>query len=164
MVEMARVPSYPFVPKSTGHMRVGQFWSIPLRSEHFACGRVLQVRDLGGKQDSRLFLAGLLDWIGTAEPTCESIAGARLVAHGAAHIRTITKNRGQILGCRDLALDDIEVPITLSDRDGSQLQQGFYIVGPPTPEQRKCLPIFSTWGYSFIVALAEDLAATRTYK
>lgn len=154
---MASAVAYPFVPKSTRNMVPGQFWSIPLPGRHFACGRVLQLKEERGKRDSRIFLAGLLDWIGVAPPTSEAISGARLLAHGAAHIKTISANHGEILGCRELALDGLVVPLTLSEHGGSTLQQGFRLVGTATPQQHETLGVFSVWGFHVIVALAEDL-------
>src|SRR6476660_9537596 len=68
--------TYPFLPRSTKAMLLGQFWAIPLSDGRFACGRVveLRVRD-DGTRDSRGFLAGLLDWVGSSNPTSDSIAG-----------------------------------------------------------------------------------------
>lgn len=143
-------------------MRIGQFWSIPLAGRYFARGRVLQFKELDGKPDSRIFLAGLLDWIGDGPPTAESISGVSLFAHGAAHVKTISANRGQILGCRDLGLDDITIPFTLSERSGSRLVQGFHVVGSATPQQPQTLPAFSTWGFRVILDLADGLLRNRT--
>jgi hypothetical protein len=142
-------------------MKVGQFWSIPLPGAKFACGRVLQFKDHDGKRDKRLFLAGLLDWIGTGLPTSEGIRGSGLVGHGAAHIMTISANNGKILGCRDLALDKIEIPYTLEGTRGPRLQQGFEFLGLADEEQRSTLPTFSTWGSRVILALAEKLLEHR---
>src|SRR5580704_3892482 len=103
-------------------MEVGQFWSIPLQGPWFACGRVLQFSEDNGRRDSRIFLAGLIDWIGTASPTSEGISGAGLVTHGAAHVNTIAANNGQILGRRDLDLDGIEIPETLDGTGGPMLR------------------------------------------
>jgi hypothetical protein len=134
----------------------------PLKAQYFACGRVLQFRDVDGKRDSRIFLAGLLDWLGDNPPTSQTICGARLLAHGAAHVRTISANNGQILGCRDLDLDHIEIPVTLSERNGLRVQQGFCSFGDATPQQRQMLPAFSTWGLRVVVILANDLFEKRT--
>jgi len=141
-------------------MAVGQFWSIPLADTYYACGRVLQFDEQGGKRHSRIFLAGLLDWIDQSPPSSESIRGTRLFAHGAAHVKTITANRGQILGCRELDLDDIEIPYTLDGTDGPNVCQGFRIIRAAT-EQDLTLPIFSNWGFGVIVLLAEKLLRHR---
>ncbi|MED4229245.1 Imm26 family immunity protein [Neobacillus cucumis] len=54
-----RKVSYPFLPKSNTYLIPGQFWAIPLKSNKFACGRVIEV----SKEDKRGFLAGLMDWV-----------------------------------------------------------------------------------------------------
>jgi hypothetical protein len=139
-------------------MQVGQFWSIPLDECWFACGRVLQLNEVNGKRHTRLFLAGLMDWIGNAPPTFESISGAGIVSHGAAHVKTISANEGQILGCRELSLDGIEIPETV---EATELRRGFHVVGLATREQRASLTLFTTWGFEVIVLLAERLLRER---
>ena len=64
----APAPGYPFVPKSNAYLRAGQFWAVPLSDGRFGCGRVLDVPksgDLHVPANSRMFLAGLLDWVGS---------------------------------------------------------------------------------------------------
>ena len=51
-----------------------------------------------GKRDSRRFLAGLLDWAGSHQPTAAEIFGRRVVAHAYAHLKTITENGGVLVG------------------------------------------------------------------
>ena len=52
--------------------------------------------DLHVPTNSRMFLAGLLDWVESRPPTTESIAGADLIAQGFAHIKTILTTGGVI--------------------------------------------------------------------
>ena len=64
-------PDYPFAPKSSSYLEAGQFWAIPLTDGRFGCGRVLDVPrepDPNILVGRRAFLAGLMDWVGTAEP------------------------------------------------------------------------------------------------
>ena len=110
---MTTSTKYPFIPSSTSYLLPGQYWSIPLTSGSFACGRVLQLKFDDGKQDRRLFLAGLIDWIGHAPPTPDVIGGRVLIAHGCAHIRTMSENDGEILGCLPLEFDNLDIPLTL---------------------------------------------------
>jgi len=63
---------YPFQPKSTAHLRPGQFWAVPLHRPGFldypgwyGCGLVLDVVE----KSRRWFLAGLLDWADAMPPT-----------------------------------------------------------------------------------------------
>lgn len=46
---------FPFVPKSTKGLRLGDFWAIPLDDGQVACGRVLAFDHRNGKQDLRAF-------------------------------------------------------------------------------------------------------------
>ena len=118
-------PDYPFVPKSSRHLRAGQFWAVPLQDGRFACGRVMtpsvRISPRAG------FVAGLMDWVGQAPPTASALAGRGVLRQGHAHVKTIVNTGGEVLGCRDL------------DEDG--------LVAEPDPE--------STWGFTFIVRLAE---------
>lgn len=149
---------YPFVPKSTVSLLPGQFWSFPLLGNRYACGRVLQLRyNADGKQDTRMFLAGLLDWCDHTPPTFESIAGAKLIAHGSAHTRAISMNSGQVLGLRPLELDAIEIPLTLDSQGGSgcRIRRGYELLDLASEEQLNTLKVFSTWGYQVINVIAE---------
>lgn len=150
---------YPFVPKSTAHLVPGQFWSIPLSNGRFACGRVLQLDECS----RRMFLAGLLDWCGEVAPTHESIANAGLLAHGAAHVKTIAENQGAILGCRSLDLDGLDVPLSLdtSPGPGCLLRRGFERLGAASASEQQDMHPFRTWGYRVIKLLAEKRFARR---
>ena len=71
--------TYPLVPKTTAHLRPGQFWSIPMADGRFGCGRVLRVEHA-------------IDWRPDAlhrrdpglgrrlSPSSESIAGSPVLA------------------------------------------------------------------------------------
>jgi Immunity protein 26 len=126
--------SYPFVPKSTAYLEPGHFWSIPLDNGRFACGRVLALYYTAGKRNTRLFLAGLLDWWGEKPPSSETIAGRRMVEHGSVHIKTIAENQGEVLGYRPLEDDGIK------------------------PGLFAC---YTTWGYGVIKLLAEKRFGAR---
>ena len=68
-----------------------------------------------------------MDWVGDAPPTASALAGRGVLRQGHAHVKTIVNTGGEVLGCRDL------------DEDG--------LVVEPDPD--------STWGFMFIVRLAE---------
>jgi hypothetical protein len=144
----AKRPGYPFVPKSANWLIAGQFWALPLSDGTFGCARVVEV-PLPENRVSRMeFLAGVLDWHGTASPTPESIAGARCLKQGHAHIRAITRTGGQILGIRDLAADGIE-PWLFRGAEfwrNSRVCRGLIPIRPQTPDDDD-LPVLSTWGY-----------------
>src|ERR1051325_10015268 len=110
---------FPFEAKSTRYLLPGDFWAIPLRGGSFACGRVIQLHERDdGSLDSRLFLAGLLDWVGDTPPTLTAIAGCPTLIQGQAHVRTIQTSGGVILGHRPLADDSIEPALLLSHAAG----------------------------------------------
>jgi hypothetical protein len=155
----AAPPAYPFVPKSNRWLEPGQYWAVPLSDARFACGRVL---DVPREQDPHvtvartLFLAGLLDWVGTTPPTSRAIAGAVLVEQGFAHIKAITTTGAAILGQRDLDADGIVPALWRSHEAGGTVwvYEGARRVRPATSADR-ALPLMGTWGYSVIRVLAE---------
>ena len=104
--------AYPLIPKTTAHLRPGQFWSIPLSDGRFGCGRVLRV-DLGRTTGGRTrFIGAIHDWVGDSPPSSEAIAGSGVLNVGNAHVRLISFAGGAILGERPLAEDGIEAPTT----------------------------------------------------
>jgi hypothetical protein len=126
---------YPLSPKTTTHLRPGQFWSIPMSDGRFGCGRVLQV-DLERSTRTR-FIGAVLDWVGSDPPTADAIAGSGVLAFGNAHVRVITFGGGAILGERPLSADDIEAPTKVNSYWGdgfavSRAERRF-IAGDPPP-------------------------------
>ena len=122
---------YPFRPKSNRYLKAGQFWAVPLSDGRFACGRVM---DPTSQISPRvMFVAGLMDWVGDTAPTEQNLVGRRVLAQGHAHIKTITEIGGQVLGCRAL------------DMDGLQVE--------PVDDS------MSTWGFQYIALLAEHRLA-----
>ena len=157
---MADRLTYPFEPKSNAYLRSGQFWGVPLSDGRFACGRVLGVPP---KDDdflwlsSKIFVAGLMDWVGDAPPTAESIAGTELLAQGLAHVKAIRENGGLVLGIRHLELDGIIGLREVTHRGGGTvyLYEGLRRLRPATREEAATLPVFGTWGYHVVRVLAE---------
>ncbi|MDR4947133.1 Imm26 family immunity protein [Neobacillus cucumis] len=151
-----RKVSYPFLPKSNTYLIPGQFWAIPLRTNKFACGRVIEV----SKEDKRGFLAGLMDWVGEYPPSAETIAGTKTLKQGDVHIKTIheTGVDGMILGYRPLEEDGIE-PDFFKSQEGfannCMLMKGYQQLSPVTKEEWQKYSTFSTWGYLVIKNLAE---------
>jgi hypothetical protein len=120
-----RRPPYPFEPKSTAYVRPGDFWAIPTRrGGWYCCGQILAIPD---PADSRSVVVGLLDWCEPHPPAAEAIAGAEVLRHGLAHIKTVRETGGTLLG-------NAEPPVVDGLAD----------------------PNLGSWGYQFIEELAHD--------
>ena len=146
---------YPFVPKSTAQLLPGQFWAVPLSEGRFACGRILQ---LGGSElpaKSRGFFGGLHTWVGTKEPTAQSITVAPFLAFGAMHIRAITETGGAVLG--EVPLINFALPTFLSAMGGpdTELLAGAEAVRKAKRSEWGTFPVLSYWGYGHIREIAE---------
>jgi len=91
---------YPFEPKSIARLQAGQFWAVPLSDGRHACGRVLHVPGNadGLYLNSRVFLAGHMDWSGSGPPTSEDIAGCGILAQGRMHVAAIRDTGSPIIG------------------------------------------------------------------
>ena len=130
--DSARMKSFPFVPKSTNPLQRGQFWSIPLVDDQFGAGCVLGEHLKEGKLSTRIFLAGVVRWIGTKPPAASDLAGCDVLRFGFAHILTIATTGGSILGVADLLLADLPAAAEATDVDA--------------------------WGYNFATRVAEKYA------
>ena len=153
-------PAYPFEPKSNAHLKPGQYWGIPLSNGRWACGRVLAVKnrpDAYFPGNTRTFLAALMDWESAQPPSGIAIAGHRLLAQGWAHVLTIQRNGKRVLGERSLELDGVRGLREVTHRAGGMvmLYEGATPLRPATREEAATLPVLSTWGSTFITALAE---------
>ena len=95
------VQQYPFVPKSTVHLRIGQFWAVPMSGGRYGCGYVVAV----DPSRRKMFVAGLIDWFGEMLPTAPDLAGHRVIEHADAHLKTITEHGREVLGCCDPPLE-----------------------------------------------------------
>jgi hypothetical protein len=158
-------PAYPFEPRSNAHLEAGQFWGIPLSDGRFACGRVLavpRVPDPAYPVNARTFLAGLLDWVGDAPPTQETIAGARIRDQGFAHVKSIRENGGLVLGHRPLGLDAIEpAPWRSHPIDGVVWVYAGATRLRPAGTLDAGLPVITGWGFKLIERLAEGAFVGR---
>src|SRR5262245_49569999 len=105
---------YPFQPKSTAHLKPGQFWSVPLTDGRFGCGRVLQLGGALIPVKSRAFFGGLQAWVGEIPPSAETPLGSEFVRYGVIHVRAVSFANGAILGERSLEVDGIQLPECLS--------------------------------------------------
>ena len=82
---------YPFRPKSTAHLKPGQFWAFKVDGDRFVAGVVIALRRKHGAIDRRSFLAGLLDWSGDAMSDARELDSRPVRERGFAHIKAITE-------------------------------------------------------------------------
>ncbi len=150
---------YPFEPESNRYLQPGQYWPVSLSDGRFACGRVLAVPtdpDPFIPVSTRLFFAGLLDWVGREAPSDRNIAGAALLRQGFAHIKTISATGGPIVGIRPLDLDGVEPYLWRSHSGGPGVW--VYRGAHPVREAQRAdasLPVMSTWGFRVLSVVAE---------
>jgi hypothetical protein len=103
-----------------------------------------------------MFLAGLIRWVGEKPPNSDSIAGARLLSQGFAHLLTIRENGRSVLGRRPLESDWL-VPYRWRSHEGGAdvwVYEGARRLRPATGDDFS-LPVMSHWGYRFISRVAE---------
>jgi len=153
---------YPFEPRSSARLLAGQFWAVPLSDGQYACGRVLHVPRKADPEPSlylntRIFLAGLMDWSGSGPPDSQAIAGCGILAQGSMHVAAISDTASVILGWRDLELDGLTGRREVTHRAGGTvwLYQGGQRLRPATAYERRTLPVMSVWGRRVIYLLAE---------
>jgi len=146
--------SFPFVPKSSLGLQAGHFWGIKLLDDRFACGRVIQSPEPGSRT---ALLVGLLDWIDSAPPTSESIAGAKCLWQGRIHYKSIIQTGGSILGYRKLEEDGLAPWLFRGAVHwrNSEIYEGLSPIREQTPDDQE-LPVLATWGLTFIRQAAEE--------
>ena len=103
--------TYPFTPKSTRLLLRGQFWAIPLDDGRFGAGCVVGAHENGGKGSSRMFIGGLVSWIGTTIPSDSDLHDLPLVEIAFAHLKVITESGGVVLGQAEIRFGD--APLTM---------------------------------------------------
>lgn len=149
---------YPIKPKTNKDLVPGQFWAIPLSSDRYACGRVIELPSKKGIGSRTMFLAGLMDWHGPKPPISEDLIGCQTLLQGAAHLMTIheTGLEGKISGYRSLELDGIRPEYFRSQQFGGMLMKGLNELRPIKKDEEDKYVVYSTWGYTVIKDLAES--------
>jgi hypothetical protein len=148
--------TFHHIPKSSKSLELGDFWSIPLNDARFACGRVIGECPPGWRGGQRIFFAGLLDWVSNVPPTSDTIAGARTLIQGVAHIKTILATGGAILGNRLLELDRIEPGLFVEYADGlTYVFRGMEQLRVASPEEEHTWEALSAFGYMFMREYAD---------
>lgn len=147
--------NYPFQPKSTAYMRKGQFWPIPIEGG-FACGIVLDIE----KNSRTVFLAGLLDWVGTQKPTTSDLECSIVVEQGEGHIKMIGQRGSSIIG----ELPNPLSPLIWTEHLGGPdygLFEGLVLIDRITCKESEVYSKRSTWGDNVINILADKFGVNR---
>ena len=97
----------PIPPKSTAHLRRGDFWALPLADGSFGAGCVVGDCIRGSKKHTRLFIAGVVAWQGQEPPNVTDVKDRPVIAHAFAHIKTITSSGGCIIGRGQIYFGDL---------------------------------------------------------
>jgi len=90
--------------------------------------------------NSRIFLAGLVDWSGPGRPTSEAIAGRGLLAQGRMHVLAIRETGSLILWQRDLELDAITGLREVSHHGGARCGSTRAASGSALPPRKRAAP------------------------
>ncbi len=88
--------TFPFSPRSTVALEVGDLIAVPCQPSGWAC---LQVVDLGrsGAGARTTFVAGVLPWRGQAPPTRDDVAGIGAIEHGLVPVDVFTQGGLQVV-------------------------------------------------------------------
>lgn len=150
------------MPKSTLHVVPGQFWSIPRDDGAFGVGVVLGVPTAATAPhhatSSRTVVLGLLNKVSAIPASVDSLGGSELADWGFAHVRCIEMTSAGVglAGIIDIPLGDV---LMVSHRGGGSV--GLYsngcLVREATREEARSLPVYGTWGLTFIQRLASAL-------
>lgn len=121
---------FPFIPKSNSKLKAGHFWAIQLNNGNYGCGIVLDIPSDTKISGTRSFYLGLLNWVGKAKPTVESLENRALTIldEGHAHIKAITIQGEQIIGIIDLEKNNLEANFVVDCREysnSSYVMKGF---------------------------------------
>jgi hypothetical protein len=107
--------------------------------------------------NSRTFVAGLLDWVGDELPSPDTAEDRQVLDWGFGHVKMIGENGGAILGHRSPPLDHDGAKSGVSHRTGGRI--GLYrdgrMVRVATTDEARDLPVIGTWGFAYIVGVAE---------
>lgn len=157
--------TYPFMPKSNAYLEPGMFWPVALEGGQFASGVVLGVPkrpDPHQPANSRIFVAGLLDWLGSSSPSEDDLQTAQLLDWGTAHVRSIDLTSGEvgIVGRLGKPLNSIA---KVSHRFGGTV--AVYVNGEfsraASKDEAREMDVFGTWGLVYIRARAAHVLGAR---
>lgn len=86
--------SYPFIPKSTKSLQIGDYWKVKLEDGLFGC---VVVTDLS-PNSTKYLVVGLTNWQGTSQPTIADLQSIKILDQGTTYIQAIAESSPGILG------------------------------------------------------------------
>ena len=106
-----------------------------------------------------MFLAGLLNWTDSIEPDNEVLSSKdlKIIAQGFAHIKTIKKSGGLILGKFDLDENNLSQELMLDSNYNPNVIKGYEIVRKATSEDTVNFKVVATWGFNVLNSIANDV-------
>ena len=88
--------SFPFSPRSTVPLELGDLIAVRCEPSGWACLQVVDLRRSGA--GARMtFVAGVLPWRGEAPPTRDAVAGVDAVEHGLVRVDVFTHGGLQVV-------------------------------------------------------------------
>jgi len=98
--------TFPFSPRSTLLLELGDLIAVPRERSGWAC---LQVVDLnrGGPGSRTTFVAGVLPWYGEASPTKGDTDGLAAIEHGLVPVELFTEGGLQVVDQCDVVSTDL---------------------------------------------------------
>jgi len=88
---------YPFVPRRTADLKVGDVWAVVLPCGGYGCMQVTDLRRSGVGSRSAL-VAGPLHWTGERPPDVHEVAGMRLLEMGLVRLKAFGSPDNAIFG------------------------------------------------------------------
>lgn len=94
---MASVRHFPFSPRSTREIEIGDLVAVPVVGGGWGC---LQVTDLKRRGTGALttLVVGVLDWHGPEAPTAASVLGSPVTEQGLTRVELFTQGGYRITG------------------------------------------------------------------
>jgi hypothetical protein len=100
--------TFPFIPKSSRDLQLGDFWAVRLSDGRFGCAIVTDLKP-SGVASRKSLVAGLVDWVGVSPPTHDAATG-EIFAQGLTGIEAISATGSKILGNVPLPKDFVFAP------------------------------------------------------
>ena len=101
IVVMPRPRTYPFRPKSTVNLRIGDLLEVHREDGRWGCLQVTDLKESGTGARTSL-VVGVLPWVGDCPPTSADVAGMAVIEQGLAHIDIFAEGGLMVVGHCDV--------------------------------------------------------------